>query len=265
MEPSSESPGLDAEVLLAFVLGKPREYLRTWPEKNVDEEHALHFESLLQRRANRQPVAHLTGRREFWSLELEVTTDTLIPRPETELLVERALQRIPADADSSALDLGTGSGAVALALARERRRCTITATEISLPALAVAEANARRLGLDNLRFVQSDWFAELGAELFDLIVSNPPYVTEDHPHLEGHDISFEPRIALVAGADGLDAIRHIAARAGAHSRDGAWLLLEHGDEQGDAVLEIMGAHGFTHRRTHADLAGRPRVTEGKSR
>lgn len=264
LELSSESPRLDAEVLLAFALEKSREHLHTWPEEVVATDRARLYEDLLQRRARRQPVAQLTGRKEFWSMQLEITSNTLIPRPETELLVEQALHRIPPGQACTVLELGTGSGAVAFALARERPRCAIVATDVSPSALAVARANAQRLALDNVRFILSDWFEALGVEDFDVIVSNPPYVAEDHPDLEDQDISFEPRIALAAGLQGLDAIKRIAAGACTHLKSGAWLLLEHGDEQGDAVDDILRGAGLTHCSNYADLGGRPRVTEGQN-
>jgi release factor glutamine methyltransferase len=206
-------------------------------------------------------VAYLTGRREFWSLDLEVTVDTLIPRPETETLVERALARLPTDRVRRVADLGTGSGAVALALATERPRAAVVATDISAAALAVAARNRQALGCASLRLVQADWCEGLGAATFDLVVTNPPYVATGDPHLRRGDPRFEPGRALAAGEDGLDAIRRIVDGAGRCLAAG-WLLLEHGYDQGAAVRRLVGRAGFERVHTYPDLGGRERVTEG---
>ena len=206
---SSESPRLDAELLLAHALGKDRSYLRAWPERAPTPAQAARFESLLARRQAGEPVAHLLGVREFWSLDLHVTPDTLIPRPETELLVERALLRIPADRPATVADLGTGSGALALAIANERPRAKVIATDRSPMALAVARGNAETLALGNVEFREDDWLAGLPAGHFDVILSNPPYIAEGDPHLARGDARFDPRSALASGPDGLDDLRRI--------------------------------------------------------
>lgn len=258
-----DSARLDAELLLAEAVGQSRSYLRAWPERALSDAQSQQFAALLARRAAGEPIAHILRRREFWSMELEITPATLIPRPDTERLVELALTRIPADATLRILDLGTGSGAVALALARERPRCSVDAGDVSTAALAVAERNARRLGLRNLRFRCGDWFAPFAGERFDVVVSNPPYVRSDDPHLSAGDVRFEPRAALVAGLDGLDDLRRIVSGAPAHLNADGWLLVEHGFDQGAAVAELFAHAGFIGMGTDCDLAGRPRVSSGR--
>lgn len=265
LSPMHDSARLDAELLLATVLGKPRSYLHAWPEHALTEAQARQFAALVARRAAGEPIAHILGNREFWSLELEVTPDTLIPRPETELLVELALARIPNDAAWRIADLGAGSGAIALAIAHERPRCHIDADDISAPALAVAERNAHRLGIGNAHFHIGAWHEPFSGIRFDMIVSNPPYIRTDDPHLLEGDVRFDPRSALVAGGDGLDDLRRIIAGAPAHLRPGGWLLVEHGYDQGVPVAQLFTQAGFIEVRTHADLAGQPRVTEGRFR
>lgn len=258
-----ESAALDAEVLLAHVLGRDRSHLRAWPEKALTAEQSKAFEALVARRAAGEPVAHLTGLREFWSLALTVTPDTLIPRPETELLVELALERLPADHALRVADLGTGSGAIALAIASERAACHITATDRSAAALAVARENAASLGLHNVAFADGDWCAALGDARFDLIVSNPPYVRTDDPHLTRGDVRFEPIAALDAGTDGLDDLRAIVACAAMYLNNGAWLLLEHGWDQGEAVRTLLERAGYADVQTYSDAGGRDRVSGGR--
>lgn len=260
----TDAARLDAEVLLAHVLDKPRSHLRAWPERALTTEQAAHYAALVARRAGGEPVAHLLGRREFWSLDLDVTPATLIPRPETELLVELALARIPADAALTVADLGTGTGAIALAVARERPRCRVTATDRSAAALEVARRNAARLGIAGIDFRQGAWYAPLGDERYDLILSNPPYIRAGDPHLAQGDVRFEPPGALVAGADGLDDLRVIVAGAPAHLQDGGWLLVEHGYDQGAAVAALFGAAGFAEVATIRDLGGQARATLGRS-
>ncbi|HHO68944.1 MAG TPA: peptide chain release factor N(5)-glutamine methyltransferase, partial [Gammaproteobacteria bacterium] len=229
----SDSPRLDAEVLLALVLGKPRSHLMAWPERELSAAEQAAFDGLVEKRRQGVPVAHLTGEREFWSLPLEVEPHTLIPRPDTELLVELALQRIPAGRRCRIADLGTGSGAVALAIASERPHSEVLATDRSPASLELARRNARRLGLRNLAFVCGDWCDALRDASLDLLVSNPPYIAEADPHLARGDLRHEPRQALAAGADGLDALRVLAEQASRVLRPGAWVLLEHGWEQGE--------------------------------
>lgn len=254
---------LDAEVLLAACLGRPRSYLHTWPERRVSMEQLARFRALLERRAYGEPVAYLTGRREFWSLPLTVTPDTLIPRPETETLVALALEKIAPDAALRIADLGTGSGAIALAVASERPRCELIATDSSVPALMVARHNARRLALGNVYFLAGSWCAPLDGPLFDLILSNPPYIAVHDPHLEQGDVRFEPHAALRAGAEGLDALRVIIACAAAHLKAGGWLLVEHGYDQRETVMQLFHAAGLRDVVDHADEAGLSRVTLGR--
>lgn len=255
----------DAELLLAHALDKPHGWLFAHGDQRIDA-HAMHrFEAMAARRAAGEPVAYLVGRRGFWRLDLRVTPDTLIPRPETELLVEQALQRIPHDADVRAADLGTGSGAVALAIAGERPRAQLVATDCSEAALAVARHNARAAGVANVEFRAGDWLAPLHGERYHLIASNPPYLASDDPHLARGDLRHEPLSALASGRDGLDAIRCIVRDAPAHLVDGGWLLLEHGYGQGAAVRALLSASGFVDVGTVRDLEARDRVGLGRLR
>jgi release factor glutamine methyltransferase len=253
---------LDAQVLLAHVLGAARSRLSSHPEAAVDAGRAQWYLGLIGRRAAGEPLAYLTGRKEFWSLELAVTPTVLIPRPETELLVERALALGSAD-ERRVADLGTGSGAVALALAHERPRWRIVATDTSAAALAVARANAARLGLTQVEFREGSWFEPLGDAPFDLLLSNPPYVAADDPALEGPAVRYEPRLALTPGADALACLGVLAHGAPPHLAPGGWLLLEHGATQGAAVRAALVARGFAYVRSHRDLAGHERMTEGQ--
>lgn len=259
----SDTPRLDAELLLAAALGRPRSYLYAWPERLPTAAAADRFAISLARRRCGEPLAYLTGRREFWSLELAVTPATLIPRPETEQLVERALARLPVDRPCRVADLGSGSGAIALAIARERPLARIVATDISTAALAVARDNATRLGLGNVTFRAGDWCAALPAGEFDLIAANPPYVATTSPYLQQGDVRFEPHIALVAGDDGLADLRTIIATAPAHLATGGWLLLEHSHDQAAAVLARLREHGFDACADYCDHAGLPRVATGR--
>lgn len=242
------------------MLERPRAWLYTWPEHVPTPTQADAFERLVQARASGTPVAYLLGRRAFWSLDLVVSPAVLIPRPETELLVELAVERLPRDVACAVADLGTGSGAIALAIAHERPRARVRATDLSADALAVALANARSLGLVNVEFAQGDWCEALGALRFDLIVSNPPYIATDDPHLARGDLRHEPLSALASGADGLDAIRTIVAAAPAHLSPGGWLLIEHGWEQAPQVRELLVRQGWRDAASAHDLAGHERVT-----
>jgi release factor glutamine methyltransferase len=252
---------LDAELLLAHALGVSRATLYAHAEDEPSAAAREAFLRFVDERSRGVPVAYLIGHREFWSLDLAVTPAVLIPRPETELLVELAIARIPLDRDAVVADLGTGSGAIALAIARERPSARIVATDLSEAALDVARANARRLAIANVAFAGSDWFAAL-TQRFDVVVSNPPYIAAGDPHLEG-DVRHEPLSALVAGADGLDALRRIVAGAPEHLRAGGWLLVEHGFDQGDAVRRLFRESGFGDVETARDAGDRERVTLGR--
>ncbi len=255
---------LDAEVLLAHVLGAPRARLRSHPEEAAPAAAAEHYLRLIERRASGEPLAYLTGRREFWSLELAVSPAVLIPRPETELLVERALA-VLATTTGAVVDLGTGCGAIALALASERPGWRVLATDISEAALAVARANAAALGLGRVEFRAGRWFEPLNAERFDLIVSNPPYVAAGDPVLTRSGLQYEPSLALTPGADALECLRALAHAAPAHLKSGGWLLLEHGADQAQAVRSELVLAGLRSVRSHRDLAGHERMTEGQRR
>src|SRR6185312_16484769 len=254
----------EATLLLAHTLNVSRAWLVAHGVDAVDEEQAATFDAMIARRARGEPVAYLTGTRGFHALELHVTPDVLIPRPETELLVELALQRIPVETECRIADLGTGSGAVALAIAHVRPLARVTATDASEAALDVARHNAQRLGLRNVEFAQGNWCAALGdARDFDLIVSNPPYIAENDPHLREGDLRFEPPAALASGAEGLDAIRTIVRDARARLREGGGLLFEHGRDQGEAVRVLLTQSGYGEVFTARDLEGRERVSGGR--
>lgn len=253
---------LEAELLLAFALDKPRSWFYAHSGDLLDPRDIDSFQRLLRRRAEGEPVAQITGRRGFWSLELSVTRDTLIPRPETELLVELALARLPRTQPVRVLDLGTGTGAIALALAAERPLAEVAAVDASAAALAVARENAEDAGLP-LRLLHGDWFAPVAGERFDLVASNPPYIADADPHLSQGDLRFEPRAALASGPDGLDALRAIIAAAPWHLVPGGWLLLEHGHDQGPAVRGLLAAAGFVRVETERDLEQRDRVSLGR--
>lgn len=258
----SDTPRLDAEVLLAAALDKPRSHLVAWPEKELEDTAQHRFREMTERRARGEPVAHILGRREFWSLPLRITPDTLIPRPETETLVEYLLQQLSSEQPLRIVDLGTGSGAIALALKMERPLARVVATDRSEAALEVARANAADLNLQ-VDFRQGEWWQAVAREEFDVAVSNPPYIAAADPHLEQGDVRFEPRSALAAGEDGLDDIRQIISGAGRHLAPGGLLLLEHGYDQSRAVAELLQAAGFTDIRQLQDLGGNDRVSGGR--
>jgi release factor glutamine methyltransferase len=261
---------LDAQVLLAHLLGRSRAWLVAHADEALSAGDAASFAALARRRRDGEPIAYLTGMREFWGLPLVVSPAVLIPRPETETLVELALARLPADRVARVLDLGTGSGAIALAIARSRPRAQVLATDASAAALAVARENAGRLGARNVELLQSDWYeavprstdAQVGAP-FDLIVANPPYVVAGDPHLDAGDLRFEPVIALTPGGDGLDALRTIVAGAAPRLVDGGTLAVEHGYDQSEAVQALFAAAGFAHIVAVGDIAGIPRVVAGE--
>lgn len=259
----SESARLDAEVLLGFCLDDTRTALYAHPERVVADACAQRYRSLVRRRAAGVPVAYLTGQREFWSLTLRVTPSTLVPRPETELLVAEALERMPRRGMPRVVDLGTGCGAVALALATERPGARMVASDVSAAALDVARTNARTLGHPQLALVRTSWMEGFAAQAFDLVAANPPYVADHDPHLERGDPAHEPRLALAAGPDGLDAVRAIASAARSRLRPGGWLLLEHGRDQGAAVRALLAEGGYRSVGTAADAAGLERVSAGR--
>jgi release factor glutamine methyltransferase len=258
---ASDSPRLDAELLLCHSIDLPRSYLFAHPEDTLDEKTFSRFDALLRRRISGEPMAYITGTKEFWSHELLISPATLVPRPETELLVDLALREIPRKAEWQILDLGTGSGAIAIALAAERMMCEITAVDISDTALAIARQNARQHSLANITFVQGSWADPVRGRRFDLIVSNPPYVRTGDAALA--ELRHEPVEALAAGADGLEAIRALAADCGQILKRGGTLLIEHGADQYNDVAAILAASGWTDIANYRDFAGHPRVTAAR--
>lgn len=260
---ASESARLDAEILLALSLDQPRSYLYSHPEQAVSDDTLVTFNTLMEKRQAGTPVAYLTGRQEFWSLPLTINETVLIPRPETELLVEQALLKIPADTPHTIADLGTGSGAIALAIASERPLCQVFAVDLVLPGLLLAKQNAQQAGLNNIHFLCTDWGNALKTRSLDMIISNPPYIAESDPHLTMGDVRFEPRLALVAGPEGLDDIQQIIKQSMTTLKADGWLLLEHGYEQQEAIAGLLQEHNYTGITGCNDLAGLPRVSLGQ--
>ena len=254
---------IDAELLLLHLIDQPRSWLIGHADDVLAPDLLARYGELIERRVAGEPVAYLLGHRGFWTLELEVTPDTLIPRADTELLVELALQRLPPDVSCSVADLGTGSGAVALAIAVERPLSRVIATDASVAALAVAKRNAERHTIGNVAFVHGDWLAPLAQQRFDLIVSNPPYIESDDPHLAQGDLRFEPASALASGSDGLDDIRRIVREARDYLHPDGWLLFEHGWNQGDSARALLIEFGYAHVFTAQDLERRDRVSGGR--
>lgn len=261
--PESDSAGLDAELLLCSVLRCDRARLYARPEQGLSQTQAALFDERIERRAEGRPIAYLLGKKEFWSLELSVSKDTLIPRPETELLVERALDLLPEGCARAVLDVGAGSGAIAIAIASERPRSRIIAVDNSPAALAMARKNIAAHGLRRIKLIQADWLNFKHERQYDLIVGNPPYIAADDPHLQRGDLRFEPRAALVAGQDGLAAIRQLVPDAARHLKPGGWLLLEHGWRQGRAVRALFKAARFGRVGTLRDHNRLERVTCGQ--
>ncbi len=253
----------EAEQLLLHLLGKSRSWLIAHADEPLDASTRAAYAELVARRAAGEPLAYIVGRRGFWTLDLEVTPATLIPRADTERLVELALERLPEQAAATVLDLGAGSGAIALALASERPRAQVTAVEASAETLAVAARNAARLGLARVELRQGSWFEPVAGRRFALVVSNPPYIEAGDPHLSQGDLRYEPAAALASGRDGLDDIRHIVAHAGEHLQPGGWLLFEHGWNQGEAVRVLLRDAGYAEVFTAQDLEQRDRVSGGR--
>ena len=255
---------IEVHLLLQHALLVNRAWLISHAEDSTTQAQQHTFEVLLQRRLNSEPIAHILGTREFFGMPLKVTPDTLIPRPDTETLVEAALEKIPhSTASISILDLGTGTGAIALAIAKNRPLTHVTAVDFSERALAIAKENAELLAIHNVTFLHSHWFSALSNKRFDVIVSNPPYIAENDPHLSQGDVRFEPKSALTSGVDGLDDIRHIIEQAPQHLNPNGWLLLEHGYDQAQAVADLLAQAHFIEIGHALDLAGIQRVTFGR--
>ena len=261
LSPISDSARLDAEIMLCQTIDMPRSYLFAHPEDELDDLSRDRFDTLLLRRLQGEPMSYITGTREFWSHELQVSPATLVPRPETELLVELALREIPRKAEWEILDLGTGSGAIAISIAAERPLCTITATDASTDALAIARQNVRQADLSNVTCLSGNWTDPVADKRFNIIVCNPPYVREDDEALK--DLRFEPLSALASGEDGLDDIRVLATDCLSVLKDDGWFLMEHGADQKDDVAAVLKAEGWRDIRCHNDLAGLPRVTAAR--
>lgn len=258
---TTETPALDAEVLLTHVSQRQRSYLRAWPEHRLSSDQTETFRQLVIRRREGVPIAYLTGEREFWSRSFKVSPGVLIPRPETELLIELALERVPKNRHVKILDLGTGSGIIAITVALERPEAFITAIDASPLALGIAQENITRLGANRVRLLAGDWFHPLpSGEQYDLILSNPPYIAENDPHLSQHGLPYEPTLALTAGPDGLDALRIITDRARNHLKPGGTLLFEHGFDQAQATYSLLDTKGYHQITQHQDLQGHYRAT-----
>ncbi|MCG8314150.1 MAG: peptide chain release factor N(5)-glutamine methyltransferase [Pseudomonadales bacterium] len=261
LDSKSPTARLDAELLLCHVMGKNRTWLKTWDDKAIDEQQVACFDALIARRSEGEPVAYIVEAQEFWSLPLTVTSATLIPRPETELLIDILVARFDAKSIQTAVDLGTGSGAIALAIAQEFPLWRVSACDISLDALAVAQKNRQALNL-SVEFKQSNWFSAYPHRAFDVVVANPPYIESGDPHLNEGDVRFEPRSALASGVDGLDDIHNIIRNSHEHLNPNGLLLFEHGYNQGPASRQLLTQYGFENIETFKDLAGHDRVTLG---
>lgn len=258
----SDSAHLDAEVLLCHVLNCAATHLMAWPEKVLDEKQVQTFRQLVEQRQHGTPIAYLTGNKEFWSINFKVTPDTLIPRPDTELLIEFVLEKFSDQNKIKAIDLGTGSGAIAIAIASERPNWNMFATDISNGALAVAKENARLNNIANIKFIKSNWFDQLEHQQFDLIISNPPYIATKDEHLSQGDVRFEPISALTSGETGMNDIERITSQAEEHLSKNGWLIFEHGYNQKQAVYDCLQHHNFKKVIQLNDLSGQPRMTAG---
>ncbi len=261
----TESPRLDAEVIIVHALGKNRSFLRAWPDKPLLAGELARIKQLVDLRLIGTPVAHLTGEKEFWSRTFTVSPNVLIPRPETELLIEQGLVIFKTTEAPKILDAGTGSGIIAITLAAEKPSASVVASDISQEALVIAKRNAEKHGLQHINFVRSDWFSEINGGLFDLIISNPPYIAENDPHLQKGGLPFEPKLALLAGPDGFDALEHIAERARDHLNPGGYLLLEHGYQQATGLKQILNQMNYSNIKAYTDLQGHLRVTQAQWR
>jgi release factor glutamine methyltransferase len=255
---------LDSEVLLAHILNKNRSYFRAWPEKTLSDEDIRAFNQLIEKRRLGMPIAYLIGQREFWSRSFEVSPDVLIPRPDTELLIEIILEKFSAQSSLTVLDLGTGSGAIAITLALELPNAHVTAVDASHKALIIAKKNADRLSVNNIKFIASDWFNNVPDTQFDLVVSNPPYICNTDPHLHEGDVRFEPSSALISEHNGLRDIEHIVSSSIKHLKTDGVLLLEHGFQQGNAVQNLLKLSAYTSINQYKDIQGHTRATLGIS-
>jgi release factor glutamine methyltransferase len=260
--PSNEAR-LEVQILLQHCLNVNHAWLLVHENDALEANIHAAFQALLKRRLGGEPIAYILGKREFYGLEFKVTPDTLIPRPDTETLVDAALEKIPKDKPCTVLDLGTGTGAIAIAIAKHRPHAQLTAVDASLSALDVAKENAANLGVTNVEFLLSDWFSELKCKSFDIIVSNPPYIAGDDAHLKQGDLRFEPQSALASGKDGLNDIRHLITHARQHLAPQGWLMLEHGYNQSGEVAALMQDAGFGSISSFLDLSGLYRVTAGR--
>lgn len=260
---TSDSASLDAEVLLCHVLDKPRSHLRAWPEKELNAQQQKQFLQLLRQRQQGHPIAYITGKKEFWSRDFKVSPDVLIPRPDTELLIELSLKQISDKPRARLIDLGTGSGAIAITLAAERPDITVIATDICNKALTIARQNASAHQIKNIQFIQSNWFDEITPSKFDLVISNPPYIAHTDPHLSQGDVRFEPDSALIAKGQGLEDIKNISHTARNYLKPSGTLLIEHGYNQQLAVQTIFDSFAYINIITHTDLSANPRVTTGQ--
>ncbi len=259
---SSPTAGLDAQVLLTQILQCNTAHLLAWPEKKLKKEQIANYQQLIQQRQQGVPIAHLTGSREFWSLEFSVNDSTLIPRPETETLIEFILDKFSNKKNLKLLDMGTGTGAIAIAIATEKPGWEIFASELSADALKLARDNSNSHQTKNISFIQSNWFNNIKDKDFDIIVSNPPYIANDDPHLLAGDVRFEPQSALSAGVTGMDDIEHLCMHAKKHLKNNAWLIVEHGYNQKQLVSDCFAKNGFTQIEQKQDLSGHIRMTAG---